>query len=100
MGGLRTGMPVSVLLTMVFLHLGTKGEIPAGAGLVLADKIYMLSYVMILATLGQIIWVNMNFDADGKSNLAEMKRVDRTGLIIQVVVFVTVLAYLIFTAIR
>lgn len=100
MGGLRTGMPVSVLLTMVFLHLGTKGEIPAGAGLVLADKIYMLSYVMILATLGQIIWVNMNFDADGKSNLAEMKRADRTGLIIQVVVFVTVLAYLIFTAIR
>ena len=100
MVGLRTGMPVSVLLTMVFLHLGTKSEIPTGTSLVLADKIYMLSYVMILATLGQIIWVNGHIDAEGKSNLAEMKKVDRTGLAVQVMVFAIGLVYMVMSALQ
>lgn len=96
--GLRTGMPVSVLLTMVFMHLGTKQEISQYASLVLADKIYILSYIMILATLAQIIWVNTHLDQENKTNLQEMKRVDRTGLVVQVAVFMAVLAYFIISA--
>ena len=91
----RTAMPATALLTTVFLQQASLDAIPQVSTLVLMDKIYALSYVFIILTLIQIIWVNTHVEAENPTNVKRMKWVDATSFGAQIIVFSALLAWLI-----
>lgn len=52
----RLGVAITALLTLVALQLTTASTLPNVDYLLLTDKIYILSYFFIIATLLQIVW--------------------------------------------
>ncbi len=94
---LRTAMPATALLTTVFLQESYSSGLPEVSYLVLMDKIYVVAYAMIVATLLMIIWSNYKIrqDADAAS-VAAVRRVDVIAAAVQFVVFWVILALLVF----
>ncbi len=94
---LRTGMPATALLTLVFLQVTYSSGLPETAYLVLMDKIYVLAYAMIIITLLQIIWSNHRLKQGEHGVIHEVRRLDVASAIVQFSVFWTVLIYFIVT---
>ncbi|MBV5303821.1 MAG: hypothetical protein JZU70_06440 [Chlorobium sp.] len=91
----RTAMPTTALLTIVFLQQSALDAIPGCPSLVLMDKIYLLAYFCVVMTLLQIIWVNMNLDKESSSSIAKMKKIDRISFVAQILFFTIVFVVLI-----
>ncbi len=51
----RLGVAITALLTLVALQLTTASALPEADYLLMADKVYMLSYLFIIATLTQVV---------------------------------------------
>jgi hypothetical protein len=51
----RTALPATSLLTLVFLQQSYSSELPEIGSLVLMDKLYAVAYLLVLATLFQVI---------------------------------------------
>lgn len=51
----RLGVAITALLTLVALQLTTASGLPDADYLLMADKVYMLSYLFIIATLTQVV---------------------------------------------
>ena len=94
---LRTGMPATALLTLVFLQVAYSSGLPETAYLVLMDKIYVLAYAMIIVTLLQIIWSNHRLKQGEHGVVHDVRRLDVASAISQFSVFWTVLIYFIVT---
>ena len=94
---LRTGMPATALLTLVFLQVAYSSGLPETAYLVLMDKIYVLAYAMIIVTLLQIIWSNHKLKQGEHGVVHDVRRLDVTSAIVQFSVFWAVLIYFITT---
>lgn len=85
---LRTGMPATALLTVVFLQISYADALPQNSELVLMDKIYVLVYILVVGTLIQIVWGNRQLreDADEASH-ARIWRVNVISAIVQAAIF-------------
>jgi hypothetical protein len=79
----RTALPATSLLTLVFLQKSYSDNLPAIGSLMLMDKIYVVAYLVVIVTLAQVI-----FSAEtARTSPALAKQNDRRCLIIQVVGF-------------
>ena len=86
----RTTMPATALLTLVFLQKSAMDAIPECPSLVLMDKIYLLAYLCIVVTLLQIIWVNVYMDRESPESIQKMIKIDRVSFKVQILLFVVV----------
>ena len=91
---LRTGMPATALLTLVFLQVAYSAELPELSYLVLMDKIYVMAYAMIITTLLQVIWSNHRLKLNQLDVTHEVHRLDVASAAIQFALFWAVFAYL------
>jgi len=91
----RTALPATALLTLVFLQKSYSDTLPAIGALVLMDKIYAVAYVVVIATMVQVIanakWLGRNVEQ------AAVIRWDRRSLILQVALFAVWVAVLALT---
>jgi hypothetical protein len=92
----RTAMPATALLTTVFLQQSYSDSLPEVGYLVLLDKIYVLAYVLIIATIAQVIIVASRTKQHEVDEYRQAKVQDRLGLTAQLVLFVGGLLFLIF----
>ena len=92
---LRTGMPATALLTLVFLQASYSDNLPELSYLVLMDKIYVMAYAMIIFTLLQVIWSNHRLKQHQLEVTHEVRRLDLASAVIQFAVFWSVLGYLV-----
>jgi hypothetical protein len=83
----RTAMPATALLTTVFLQQSSLDALPQVSALVLMDLIYVIAYVLIVATFAQVIWANnrLTHDETGDGTISSIRRADRVSLVTQVV---------------
>jgi hypothetical protein len=73
----RLGVAITALLTLVALQLTTASSLPEADYLLMADKVYMLSYLFIIATLMQVVR-NSRLVHTGKHDTASAS--DRSAL--------------------
>jgi len=92
---LRTGMPATALLTLVFLQVAYSANLPELSYLVLMDKIYVMAYAMIIVTLAQVIWSNHRLKQHQLDVTHEVRRLDVASAVIQFAAFWSVLGYLV-----
>lgn len=92
----RTAMPATALLTMVFLQQSALDGLPPVSALVLMDRIYLVAYVIIVATFARMVWDNnqLKHAADEMTCAQELRRSDRIILVSQVVLGLGALAVL------
>ena len=95
---IRTAMPATALLTTVFLQQSSLDAIPQVSSLVLMDFIYVLAYLMIVLTFAQIVWDNHHTKDEDPAKIAQVQRLDRISILVQVVAFAVGLAVLVATA--
>lgn len=83
----RTAMPATALLTTVFLQQSSLDALPQVSALVLMDLIYVVAYVLIVVTFGQVIWGNNRIKRSEEDALlvAKIRRSDRISLGVQIV---------------
>jgi len=75
----RIGIGITALLTMVALQLTSDSGLPDVNNLILLDKLYVLSYVFIVLTMGVVV---RNSWIDVEEGVAAAKRADRRGLVL------------------
>lgn len=97
MDEMRAAMPATALLTTVFLQQASLDAIPAVSSLVLMDKIYAVTYLVVLLTFGQVIWDIIHNKTDDEVSHKRVIRADYISLALQVGGFVLVLAYLVWS---
>jgi hypothetical protein len=92
----RTALPATALLTLVFLQKTYSDNLPTVGSLVLMDKIYAAAYLVVIVTMIQVIvtatWVQR---ADSPALEARVTRLDKRALIAQIVFFVLVVGTLV-----
>lgn len=88
-------LPASALLTTVFLQQGYTGTLPETGGLVLLDKIYVVAYVLIVATLARVIIKSLDIEQKDEAHLASLRKKDAVALAVQVIIFVVSSAVLV-----
>jgi hypothetical protein len=86
----RTALPATSLLTMVFLQQTYSSELPEIGTLVLMDKIYAAAYLMVMATLFQVIGMASWQKGSQHVSDAHVSWYDRRVLIVQLLLFATV----------
>ena len=95
----RTAMPATALLTLVFMQQSSLNAIPQVSTLVLMDQIYILAYICVVATLGLIIWINTHLVEGDAASEARMKRIDWISLVVQALLFAVGFAILVSSAV-
>ncbi|MBI1329122.1 MAG: hypothetical protein GC166_04365 [Alphaproteobacteria bacterium] len=83
----RTALPATSMLTLVFLQQTYTSELPEVGSLVLMDKIYVLAYVVVVSTLIEVIATASWQKSSEKITDARVSRVDRYTLAAQIGVF-------------
>lgn len=91
----RAALPASALLTTVFLQQGYTASLPETGGLVLLDEIYVVAYILIVATLADVIIKSRNIDEKTEAEINRIKAKDARMLIAQVAIFSTAAALLV-----
>lgn len=92
---LRTAMPATALLTMVFLQQSSLDALGQVSSLVLMDKIYAITYMLIVLTFAQIIYDNIHFIEGDEENDRILRKYDMIGLTIQLIIFFSVVGAMI-----
>ncbi len=90
----RTAMPATALLTIVFLQQSALDAIPGCSSLVLMDKIYLLAYLCVALTLLQIIVINSKLDKESPASVLKMIKIDKISFVTQIIFFVIVFCIL------
>lgn len=90
----RIIIPVTTLLTTVFLQQSYSASLPDVGYLVLLDKIYVIAYILIIASILEAI-VTADWIKNEKPDYARVVRLDRTLLAIQTAVLIVGVAILI-----
>ncbi len=57
----RASIPVTVLLTLVFLQQAYRGELPALPYLTFLDQVYVVAYVVTLVAFVLVIWIGRRY---------------------------------------
>lgn len=91
----RIALPVTALLTIVFLQQSYAESIPEVGYLVLLDKIYALAYVLIILSILEAIITADWAKSEDPHALARITRLDRQSLVAQSLALVVGVALLI-----
>lgn len=91
----RAALPATALLTTVFLQQSYTGTLPETGSLVLLDKIYVVAYILIVATLARIIMKSQNVENMETISLERLRKTDRFVLIGQIFTFVVIAAVMV-----
>ncbi len=84
----RIAIPVTALLTIVFLQQSYSDALPEVGYLVLLDKIYALAYLLVIAAIMEAI-ITADWVKHGKpENHIRVRRLDRPFLFIQLVLLI------------
>jgi|GEM_PF-392262 len=93
----RTALAATGLLTAVFLQIGYATNLPDTGYLTLLDKIYLLTYVLIVTVLFEALitarWVL--HDKESPESIARARRLDHRVLLLEILVFAGGVAWLI-----
>ncbi|HEY9617812.1 MAG TPA: hypothetical protein V6C64_13280 [Microcoleaceae cyanobacterium] len=85
----RIAIPITALLTIVFLQQSYSSALPESGYLVLLDKIYALAYLLVIATIMEAI-VTADWVKSGKpEDFQRVLRLDRPFLILQLLILVS-----------
>lgn len=84
----RAAMPATALLTTVFLQQAYSSSLPEVGYLVLLDKIYVLAYLLLIATITVIVLSATKVNDGQAEHMQHIKRADQIALLVQVVVFI------------
>ncbi|WP_432811786.1 hypothetical protein [Pantanalinema sp. GBBB05] len=85
----RIAIPITALLTIVFLQQSYSSALPESGYLVLLDKIYALAYLLVIATIMEAI-VTADWIESGKpEDVQRVLRLDRPFLLIQLLILVS-----------
>jgi len=57
----RASIPVTVLLTLVFLQQSYRGELPTLPFLTFLDQVYVVAYVVTLVAFVLVIWIGRRY---------------------------------------
>ena len=82
----RTALPATALLTMVFLQQSYSAEVPETGTLVLMDKLYACAFLLVMATLFQVIAMRSRQKGGHAVTDAVVSRYDRIGLMTHILV--------------
>lgn len=101
----RASIPVTVLLTLVFLQQSYRDQLPELPFLTFLDKVYVVAYGVTLAAFGLVVWMGRRYSAmehmpDGpaKDNLLlRLERLDVIWPVLVVVIGTTAIAACWFT---
>ncbi len=93
----RTALPATALLTMVFLQQSYSSELPEIGTLVLMDKIYATAYLLVMATLFQVIGMASWQKSGTVVSDARVSFYDRIGLMAQLAIFTAVVLLVLHT---
>ena len=91
----RTAMPATALLTVVFLQQSASDSIPGTSFLVLIDKIYLLAYLCIALTLLQIIVINAKYNKESFESIQRVIKIDKVSFVVQIMIFVVIFMVLV-----
>jgi hypothetical protein len=80
----RTALPGGALLTAVFLQMSYSDSLPQLAYLVLMDEIYLVAFILIVATLVRAI---VTFQRSEKADAMTLDRIMKTDKILVFVQF-------------
>lgn len=94
----RTALPATSLLTLVFLQQTYSSELPEVGTLVLMDKIYAWAYFLVIATLVQVIAMASWQKGSEVVLDARVQRIDRIVLGIEVALFAVVVLSVVLSA--
>jgi hypothetical protein len=92
----RAALPATALLTTVFLQQSYTSTLPETGNLVLLDKIYVVAYILIVATLAQVIVNSRDIEDKTPAELKRIRRIDVSGLVAQVLIFLLATAGIVF----
>lgn len=90
----RILLPITTLLTAVFLQQNYSDSLPAVSYLVLLDKIYVLAYLTIIIAIMATIYTAGIVKEDNQKSVNRVKKIDRIFLGIKIVIFITGLVFL------
>lgn len=85
----RVVLPVTALLTVVFLQQSYSNDIPEVGYLVLLDKIYALAYFLIITAVMAAIFTAGRVKDKGGDSYVSIVQIDRCFLALQVIALVT-----------
>ncbi|HEX4303340.1 MAG TPA: hypothetical protein VHZ78_11135 [Rhizomicrobium sp.] len=93
----RTALTATALLTLVFLQKSYSDELPEIGTLVLMDKIYVVAYLLVIATLAHVVTV-ASWQKKATVTDARVVRVDWTSLAIHVAFFAVAVGIIVLSA--
>lgn len=76
---IRLAAPVTALLALVFLQQSYSSTLPENGNLVLLDRIYVLSYAIIVALIVMTIFTSHRAKREDPVEIERVKRIDRWG---------------------
>lgn len=91
----RVAMTGTALLTTVFLEQGYSSNLPEVSYLVLMDKIYVVVYLLIIASLIQVVVQGAMEKRHQSNEFRKALRLDKMSVVIQAVIFGLTLWFLI-----
>ena len=90
----RIFLPITALLTIVFLQQTYSDVLSAVSYLVLIDKVYVIAYLLIIAAIMETIYTAGRVQADDLRSVKRVKKIDRILLLSEVVFLILGLAFL------
>lgn len=84
---IRLAAPVTALLALVFLQQSYSSTLPENGNLVLLDRIYVLSYAIIVALIVMTIFTSHRAKGEVPDEIARVKRFDRWGAVLLTGIF-------------
>ena len=82
----RASIPVTVLLTLVFLQQGYRAQLPDLPFLTFLDQVYVVAYVVTLVAFVLVIWIGRRYESmeqlpEGPAKQLLLQRLDRLDVI-------------------
>jgi len=82
----RASIPVTVLLTLVFLQQGYRSQLPDLPFLTFLDQVYVVAYVVTLVAFVLVIWIGRRYESmeqlpEGPAKQLLMQRLDRLDVV-------------------
>ncbi|MBN2892999.1 MAG: hypothetical protein JXL97_14115 [Bacteroidales bacterium] len=94
----RIYMPIGGLLTAVFLQQGYSDSLPDVGYLVLIDKIYVISYIIIIVNMIQAIITANMVSSEEDEDIEKVKKIDRKFSVFSFLSFLVGVAVIIWTS--
>jgi hypothetical protein len=82
----RASIPVTVLLTLVFLQQGYRSQLPDLPFLTFLDQVYVVAYVVTLVAFVLVIWIGRRYESmeqlpEGPAKQLLLQRLDRLDVV-------------------